>query len=150
MTHRRKADFQTDSLSLTAQPVKPSASVLTPQSDNVESIFTGQRFIITCSHSTPFTILSFRIRTGIYSQNPAAWTQPAVENKAEFLFPGAEQSPQRTTYHCDYNYDFKPEIFSETAPVYLSFKGRSCESMCRLSLYSFQMLVRRLNSFHSM
>ncbi|XP_059191025.1 scavenger receptor cysteine-rich type 1 protein M130-like [Centropristis striata] len=84
-------------------------------------IFKGHRFAITCAYSSPYNILSIRLRSGVYSQHPTEQTQSAVDGKAIFIFPAAEDA-HKGTYLCDYNHDFDPETFSKPKSFSLTIK----------------------------
>lgn len=107
------------------RPVAPLITVYTPQDVfyKAHQLFKGQRFVISCSINTDYKILSIRVQYGVYSDHPTVWTQPAVDGAARFNFPAAQDAHQGT-YQCDYNYDFKSEVFSKPNTLYLTVKGK--------------------------
>lgn len=104
-------------------PTSPGITLHNPQEFLVSKVqvLKGQRFAISCSKYTSYKILSFRLRTGVYGANPATYIQPAVEREALFLFPPAGDN-DGGRYECDYNTDFKPDIFSKAEKLNIEVK----------------------------
>ncbi|XP_062296998.1 scavenger receptor cysteine-rich type 1 protein M130-like isoform X2 [Scomber scombrus] len=82
-----------------------------------------QRFAISCSTGSLYKPFSMRLRyrIGHRIDQAAEWIQPAVGKSAIFFFPAAEDAHQGL-YECDYNYEFKPDFFSNPQTLYLTVK----------------------------
>nr|XP_057932094.1 scavenger receptor cysteine-rich type 1 protein M130-like isoform X2 [Doryrhamphus excisus] len=101
-------------------PVKPDAIVHTAHTDG-RHVLKGHRFAITCRHNSPYSIRSFRLKTGIHTEHPTEWTEAAADNSATFLFPAAQES-HKGVYYCDYNYELSPATFSEQKAISLTIQ----------------------------
>ncbi|KAM9857671.1 scavenger receptor cysteine-rich type 1 protein M130-like [Aulostomus maculatus] len=103
-------------------PKKPDAEVHSPNYpwDN-PPLFKGHRFLISCYSDLPYKILSFRLRTGVDSEQPTEWTQAVSGNHASFFFPATPDGGQGV-YYCDYSPHFTSDIFSEPKIFSLFFK----------------------------
>uniref|UniRef100_UPI0037E7545E scavenger receptor cysteine-rich type 1 protein M130-like n=1 Tax=Semicossyphus pulcher TaxID=241346 RepID=UPI0037E7545E len=101
------------------QPPQPSITVYTMQGPdfNKPQVFKGHHFAIQCSIHSPFSILSVRLKSHVYTRNPLEQIQAPVDGQAIFFFPAAEDSHQGR-YQCDYNFNFSSEVFSK--PQFIS------------------------------
>lgn len=86
-------------------------------------VFKGHRFAISCGYHSPYKVLSFRLKTAVYTEHPTEYIQSPVDGRAIFMFPAAEDAHQGT-YWCDYNFDFSPEVFSEPSTISVTVKRK--------------------------
>ncbi|XP_073332235.1 scavenger receptor cysteine-rich type 1 protein M130-like [Pagrus major] len=104
------------------RPPPPRIRVYVPQElvsyDSTE-VFKGHHFAIICSAYSPYNILSIRLKSGVNTEHQHI--QSAVDGKAIFMFPPAEEA-HRGTYQCDYNYNFSSEIFSVPDTIFVDVK----------------------------
>ncbi|XP_034543436.1 scavenger receptor cysteine-rich type 1 protein M130-like [Notolabrus celidotus] len=96
------------------RPAPPSLDVFTLPDGHSSSavILKGHRFSVSCSVSSPYSVLSFRLTSLIDTTHESEQLQTAVDGKAVFLFPAAEDA-DRGTYSCNYNFNFSSEVFSQ-------------------------------------
>ncbi|XP_074530854.1 scavenger receptor cysteine-rich type 1 protein M130-like [Halichoeres trimaculatus] len=88
----------------------------------ITRVFKGHRFAISCSMSSPFSILNFRLTSLTKKPKSMVQLQAPVDGKAVFFFPAAEHADQGT-YRCDYNFNLSPEVFSKAKSVGILVKG---------------------------
>lgn len=85
-------------------------------------VFKGHRFAISCSPGSLYKPFSIRLRYQVDGNKDAEWIQTGVED-AIFLFPTAEDAHKRF-YKCDYNYEIRPEVFSDSKSLYVTVEGK--------------------------
>lgn len=107
---------------LTEYPVKPGISLKTRWKD--AAVYRGHRFAIVCGINSDYKVASMRLTTGVYTQNSTVYAKSPVEGEAVFMFPAA-QDVHEGIYHCDYNFDFSPDIFSAPSRIRVTVKGKS-------------------------
>lgn len=111
------------------RPLKPHISLhFKWEEAGKGSVFKGHRFAISCGLYSPYTVLSFRLKHGVYSGNPTEYIQPSVDGRAVFMFPAAEDAHQGT-YWCDYNFDVSPEVFSQPSTITVTVKGKELATL---------------------
>ncbi|CAJ1053857.1 scavenger receptor cysteine-rich type 1 protein M130-like [Xyrichtys novacula] len=79
-------------------------------SKNTPHIFRGHRFAISCSSSIIYSILSFRLKSRIYSEEPSEQSQTPVDGEA--IFFSTAEDIDSGTYQCDYDLVLRPNVFS--------------------------------------
>ncbi|XP_062297010.1 scavenger receptor cysteine-rich type 1 protein M160-like [Scomber scombrus] len=125
-SHEDCGPFTTEVI-CTERPKEPSINIITMNTGNYDTnykpdVFKGHRFAISCSPHSLYKPFSIRLRYEVDGDKAAEWIQTAVED-AIFLFPAPEDAHQGF-YECDYNYEFKPEVFSKPQTLYLTMKER--------------------------
>ncbi|XP_035515401.1 scavenger receptor cysteine-rich type 1 protein M130-like [Morone saxatilis] len=110
-------------LTCTERPPQPYITVHVQEEevvlDDFPQVPESHRFAISCSLSSPYNILSIRLTH--LTKPPTEQIQSAVDGRAVFMFPAAEDA-HKGIYQCDYNYDFSSEIFSKPKIFTLTIK----------------------------
>ncbi|KAM9792754.1 scavenger receptor cysteine-rich type 1 protein M130-like [Neosynchiropus ocellatus] len=110
------------------RPARPRVTIQTTHESVEVSKFTslrrGSRFMVSCSQNTPYAIHSFHLRPAVAQEQGPKWSEPAVDNTANFFFDTADETHQQR-FTCDYTFAFRQDVFSEANSFSLSVQESS-------------------------